>query len=250
MKLNYMECWSGAMAILRDHKEAILAIAGVFLFLPTLLMAQFVGQPNLEGTEDLNAITAAYSTFFGENTFAIIASNLLISFGGFVIYFTIAPSHSGTVADDLGKALRLFLIFLIANILTGLATFAGILLFIIPGLYVACRLILVPIIIADHGERNPLEALKKSWESTKDNGFSILLLVLMIAVIGAITVGVIQMIIGVIIGLATGGAGWPLIENLVSALGGTALQIVFTVLIGSIYYQLTGKGSDVGEVFT
>lgn len=250
MKLNYMECWSGAMAILRDHKEAILAIAGVFLFLPTLLMAQFIGQPNLEGTEDLNAITAAYSTFFSENTFAIIASNLLISFGGFVIYFTIAPSHSGTVADDLGKALRLFLIFLIANILTGLATFAGILLFIIPGLYVACRLILVPIIIADHGERNPLEALKKSWESTKDNGFSILLLVLMIAIIGAITVGVIQMIIGVIIGLATGGAGWPLIENLVSALGGTALQIVFTVLIGSIYYQLTGKGSDVGEVFT
>ncbi|WP_461455758.1 glycerophosphoryl diester phosphodiesterase membrane domain-containing protein [Parasphingorhabdus sp.] len=213
-------------------------------------MAQFVGQPNLEGTEDLNAITAAYSTFFSENAFAIIASNLLISFGGFVIYFTIAPSHSGTVADDLGKALRLFLIFLIANILTGLATFAGILLFIIPGLYVACRLILVPIIIADHGERNPLEALKKSWESTKDNGFSILLLVLMIAVIGAITVGVIQMIIGVIIGLATGGAGWPLVENLVSALGGTALQIVFTVLIGSIYYQLTGKGSDVGEVFT
>ncbi len=250
MKLNYMECWSGAMAILRDHKEAILAIAGVFLFLPTLLMAQFIGQPNLEGTEDLNAITAAYSTFFGENAFAIIASNLLISFGGFVIYFTIAPSHSGTVADDLGKALRLFLIFLIANILTGLATFAGILLFIIPGLYVACRLILVPIIIADHGERNPLEALKKSWESTEDNGFSILLLVLMIAVIGAITVGVIQMIIGVIIGLATGGAGWPLIENLVSALGGTALQILFTVLIGSIYYQLTGKGSDVGEVFT
>ncbi len=250
MKLNYMECWSGAMAILRDHKEAILAIAGVFLFLPTLLMAQFVGQPNLEGTEDLNAITAAYSTFFSENAFAIIASNLLISFGGFVIYFTIAPSHSGTVADDLGKALRLFLIFLIANILTGLATFAGILLFIIPGLYVACRLILVPIIIADLSERNPLEALKKSWESTKDNGFSILLLVLMIAVIGAITVGVIQMIIGVIIGLATGGAGWPLIENLVSALGGSALQILFTVLIGSIYYQLTGKGSDVGEVFT
>ncbi len=250
MKLNYMECWSGAMAILRDHKEAILAIAGVFLFLPTLLMAQFIGQPNLEGTEDLNAITAAYSTFFGENAFAIIASNLLISFGGFVIYFTIAPSHSGTVADDLGKALRLFLIFLIANILTGLATFAGILLFIIPGLYVACRLILVPMIIADHGERNPLEALKKSWDSTKDNGFSILLLVLMIAIIGAITVGVIQMIIGVIIGLATGGAGWPLIENLVSALGGSALQILFTVLIGSIYYQLTGKGSDVGEVFT
>ena len=43
MKLNYVECWSGAMAILRDHKEAILAIAGVFLFLPTLLMGPICG---------------------------------------------------------------------------------------------------------------------------------------------------------------------------------------------------------------
>ena len=144
-----------------------------------------------------------------------------------------------------------FLSFLIANILTGLATFAGILLFIIPGLYVACRLILVPIIIADHGERNPLEALKKSWESTKDNGFSI--------------------------SAACSDDSsyrsdyrwrhsddhwchyWTCdrrgrlaasLKTLFLALGGTALQIVFTVLIGSIYYQLTGKGSDVGEVFT
>ena len=250
MKLNYMQCWNDAMAILRDHKEAILAIAGVFVFLPTLLMAQFVGQPALEGVEDLNAITAAYSEFFAENATATILSNLLISFGGFVIFCTIAPSHSGTVADDLGKALRLFLIFLLANILTGLATFFGFLLLVIPGLYVACRLILVPIIIADHGERNPIEALKKSWNNTRDNGFSILVLVLMIAIIGAITVGVIQMIVGVVTGLATSGAGWPLIDNLVSALGGSALQILFTVIIASIYYQLTGKGSEVGEVFS
>ncbi|WP_229956604.1 glycerophosphoryl diester phosphodiesterase membrane domain-containing protein [Parasphingorhabdus litoris] len=237
------------MILLRDHKEAILAIAGVFVFLPTLLMAQFVGEPALDGTEDLNAITAAYSAFFGENALSIILSNLLISFGGFVIFFIIAPSHGGTVGDNLSKALRLFIIFLLANILTGLATFAGLLLFVIPGLYIACRLILVPIIIADHNETNPLEALKGSWDQTKNNGFSILLLILMIAIIGAITVGVVQMLIGVITGLATAGAGWPLIQNVVSALGGSALQILFTVIIGSIYLQLTGQGSDVGEVF-
>lgn len=250
MKLDYMQCWNGAIAILRDHKEAILAIAGVFVFLPTLLMAQFVGQPVLEGAEDLNAITAAYSAFFTENAVSVILSNLMISFGGFIIFCTIVPSHSGTVADDLSKALRLFLFFLLANIMTGLATFAGFLLLIVPGLYVACRLILVPIVIAHQGERNPIEALKKSWDNTKGNGFSILLLVLIIAIIGAITVGVIQMIVGVVTGLATSGAGWPLIDNLVSALGGTALQVVFTVIIASIYYQLTGKGSEVGEVFS
>ncbi len=250
MKLNYMECWNGAIAILRDHKEAILAISGVFVFLPTLLMAQFVGQPVMDGVENFGGMTAAYSSYFSENALAVILSNLLISFGGFVVFLTIAPSHSGTVADDLGKALRLFPFFLLANILTGLVTFAGMLLFVIPGLYVACRLILVPIAMADTGTKNPLDVLKMSWESTDKNGFSILLLVLIIAIIGAITVGVLQMIIGVMTGLATSGAGWPLINNLVSALGGTALQVLFAGVIASIYMQLTGKGSDVSEVFS
>ena len=50
-KLNYMQCWNGAMALLGAHKEAILAIAGVFLFLPTFLMAHFVEPPILTGDE-------------------------------------------------------------------------------------------------------------------------------------------------------------------------------------------------------
>lgn len=249
MKLNYMQCWNGAIAIFRDHKEAVLAIAGVFVFLPTLLMAQFVGQPVLEGAGDLNAVAAAYSTFFNEHAVAIILSNLLLSFGGFVIFLTIAPSHKGTVADDLSRGLRLFLIFLVANILTGIATFAGLLLLIIPGIYAACRLVLAPIVIADQAERNPLEALKKSWALTKNNGFSILFLILIIAIVGTIAVGVVQMIVGVIVGLATGGAGWALIENFVAALGSTALSIVFTMIIASIYGLLTGTSSQVGEVF-
>lgn len=238
------------MAIFRDHKEAILAIAGVFVFLPTLLMAQFVGQPAIDGGEDLNAVAAAYSAHFSQNAVAIILSNLLISFGGFVIFMTVARSHSGTVADDLSKGLRLFVIFLLANILTGLATFAGFMLLIIPGVYIACRLVLVPIIIADQGERNPLESLKTSWYMTKGNGFSILLFILIIAIVGAITVSVAQMIVGVIVGIATSGEGWALIDNLVSALGSTALQLLFTLIIASIYDQLSQNNSQVGDVFS
>ncbi|VAV92326.1 hypothetical protein MNBD_ALPHA04-2366, partial [hydrothermal vent metagenome] len=41
MKLDYMECWNGAMALLGKHKEALLAIAGVFIFLPPVITAQF-----------------------------------------------------------------------------------------------------------------------------------------------------------------------------------------------------------------
>jgi len=238
------------MVILREHKESILAIAGVFLFLPSLLMAQFVGQPALSGDEDGNALIAAYSAFFNENTTAIISSNLLVSFGGLAIYFVIALSRGASVADNLGTAFKYFLTFLLANILSGLVIIAGFLLFIVPGLYVFGRLILVPMVIADQSDRNPVEALKKSWEITKGNGFSILLLFIIIWLVGAITIGVLQMLVGVVTGLATGGQGWPLIENLVAALAGTALQIVLIVVIAAIYQQLTGKDTAIGEVFS
>ena len=122
----------------------------------------------------------------------------------------------------------------------------GFFLLVIPGLYIACRFILVPIMIVDKGERNPVEALRQSWALTRNNGFSIFLFVLIIAVVGTITIGALQAVTGIIAGLATGGAGWPFIENLVAALTGTAFQLVLAVVIISIYLQLTDKKSDVG----
>ena len=249
-KLNYMQCWNGAMALLGAHKEAILAIAGVFLFLPTFLFAQFVEQPVLTGDEDAAGLLAVYSVYFSENALSIMLSNLVISFGGLAIYFTLASSRNDSVADDLMAALKAFLIYLIANLLTGLLTVMGFLFLILPGLYIACRFILVPVVIVDQGERNPIEALKRSWALTRNNGFSILLFILIIAVVGTITVGALEAVTGIITGLATSGAGWPFIENLVASLVGTAFQLVLAVVIMSVYLELTGKKRDVGEVFS
>lgn len=249
MKLNYMQCWNGAMALLGAHKEAILAIAGVFLFLPTFLFAQFVVQPVLTGDEDMNGLIAVYGAYFNENALSIMGSNLVISFGGLAIYFTLAPSRNATVAEDLVAALKVFLIYLIANLLTGVLTVLGFLLFIIPGAYIACRFILVPAVIVDQGERNPVEALRRSWGLTQNNGFSILLFVLIIAIVGTIAIGALQAVTGIITGLATGGTGWPFVENLVASLTGTAFQLVLSVVIMSLYVQLSGKKTDVGNAF-
>ncbi len=249
MKLNYMQCWNGAMALLGAHKEAMIAIAGVFLFLPTLLFAQYVAQPVFTGDEDMNALVAIYSAYFNDNAIPIMASNLIISFGGLAIYLSLAPSRNNTVAEDLVAALKLFVIYLIANLLTALVTLPGFILFIIPGLYLTARLILVPALIADRGERNPIELLKQSWSLTKNNGFSILLFALIIVVVGTIAIGALEAVTGVIAGLATGGTGWPFVENLVASLTGTLFQLVLSVVIMSIYIELTGKKADVGEVF-
>ena len=146
--------------------------------------------------------------------------------------------------------IQVFIFFFIATLLTGFATLAGMLLFIVPGLYIARRLILVPMFFADAGQRSPIEVLKQSWYATKENGFSILLFIFIIAIVGVITMGVLQAVIGVVTGLATSGVGWPLLENLVAALTGTAFQLIIAALIVSIYIQLTGKKFNVEDVFS
>tara|TARA_R110001606_G_scaffold10816_7_gene46644 strand:- start:46345 stop:47097 length:753 start_codon:yes stop_codon:yes gene_type:complete len=249
MKLDYMQCWNGAMALLVAHKEAILAIAGVFLFLPTLLFAQYVAPPVLTGEEDANALIAAYSVYFNENAFAILASNLVMGFGGLAIYFALVPSRSHTVAENLGAALKFFVIYLLANLLSGLLILPGLLLFILPGLYLSCRFVLIPVILADQQERSPVELLKQSWSITRDNGFSILFFLAIIMVVGGITLNVLEAVTGVVVGLATGGEGWMLILNLVASLVGTIFQLIVYAVIVSIYIELTGKRTRVGEVF-
>ncbi|MGB5725241.1 MAG: glycerophosphoryl diester phosphodiesterase membrane domain-containing protein, partial [Parasphingorhabdus sp.] len=135
------------------------------------------------------------------------------------------------------------------NLLTGLLVLPGLFLFVLPGAYIWARLVLAPVVIADRGERNPVGAIKQSWSLTQNNGFSILLFILIIAVTGTITIGAVQAVVGIIVGLATGGAGWPFIENLVASLTGTAFQLVLAVIIMSVYLELTGKKRDVTEVF-
>jgi len=76
-----------------------------------------------------------------------------------------------------------------------------------------------------------------------------LLFILIIAVVGMITVGVLGAVTGVIAGLATGGTGWPFIQNLVAALAETAFQLVIAAVITSIYIELTARKVSVSETF-
>lgn len=250
MKLDYMVCWNDAMAMLGTHKEAVAAIAGVFLFLPSLLWAYFVGEPPVEGLTDPAEIQAAQFAFLADNAFGLMVSNLVIGFGSLSLYVLLAPNRRETVGDVLKAALSLFLFFLIANIFVAIGMLFGFILFIIPGLYLLGRLSMVPMIIADQEERNPVEAIKKNWELTKGNGWSIFLFLVMIILVGGITVLVAGLVIGLIVGLASGGNGWPFFESLFSSALGAVFQVVLISVVAAIYRQLSGKSQNVENVFS
>ncbi|MDZ7587924.1 MAG: glycerophosphoryl diester phosphodiesterase membrane domain-containing protein [Parasphingorhabdus sp.] len=237
-KLDYMEAWNDAVALARQHREAILAIAGVFLFLPSLLAAQFLPAVELPKDGDFAGVMAAYNAYFEANWPGILISNLLLTFGGFAIYVLVAQRSASTVGHILRITARWFGIFLLANILTGFATLAGLLLFVLPGLYIAARLSPLPMVIAREGERSAATAVRRAWEVTKGNGLAVLAMLMIVLLTGGIVVSVIGLVVGIIVQLLTSGEGWPLIINLADALAGTAFSLILLLIVAAIYRQL------------
>lgn len=85
--------------------------------------------------------------------------------------------------------------FTISNILCALIFGIGLILLIIPGIYLASRLSMVLFLIIDKPQISITEAFKESWNMTKGNVGNILLLFLIY--IGIIILGLIAFFVGV-----------------------------------------------------
>jgi hypothetical protein len=80
-------------------------------------------------------------------------------------------------------AIRLFPMWLIAAILAGIGIFAGLLLLVLPGFWLAMMLSMYTPVIALEG-KGPVDSLKRSFELVKDNFWETLGFILLIGLIG------------------------------------------------------------------
>src|SRR5690606_10226681 len=72
---------------------------------------------------------------------------------------------------------------IVVQIAAGLAMGIGLILLIVPGLYLWARFSVVSPVIADRSERNPLTVLGDSWALTKDNGWRIFLFLFLVTLV-------------------------------------------------------------------
>ncbi len=91
-----------------------------------------------------------------------------------------------------GQESRKLLKFICASILYSISVFIGILLLVIPGIYLTLRLQFFTAYIVDE-DCGAIESLKRSWETTKGQEmplFLLLLVMLLISLIGLLLLGV------------------------------------------------------------
>lgn len=118
----------------------------------------------------------------------------VFQYGASFMFLKAARNQKFEVKEMFGGFSQYFNVVL-ANLLTIVLVFLGLLLFIIPGIIVLCRLAFVPYIVMDQG-LGPIAAVEKSWQTTKGHGWTIFGMGLL--AFPVIIAGLLLLVIGVI----------------------------------------------------
>jgi hypothetical protein len=239
--IDYNIVWNDAMAMLRAHQEALLALSGVLLFLPRWILQFFAGAPDMSKVKDFNDIAQKYQEYITENWALILVTDLISLFGMVVLYVLLTRRDLVKVADALPVAFRLLPIYFVLQILVGMLGLASVYVFVVPGLYLLARFWLVQAALPGGANYGVLESLKRSWEITHGAGWKLVGLAAIITIVGFACYIVVLITIGSLMKLASGGVGVPFVETAFSAALATILNIVTVTVTVSVYNHLSAQ---------
>lgn len=242
MKFSYSAVWDDTAALIRAHYSLVVALAGVFLFLPALLLGHFLPQPVLG--EDLWLFLREFNEYMVRNSLWLLLQALASALGMLSILILIFARRGTSVGGALAAAAVLLPFFFVAMILSRLIVVAGLILLIVPGLYLIARLVPLGPVMAAEDRRNPLKAIARAFEVTRGRGWAVLVLVVLVAVPGWILSQVVNLLLGIVFGLVAGDKVAQLLRLIVTSATAAALAVVLLLLYAAVYRALTARASE------
>ncbi|HMT41398.1 MAG TPA: hypothetical protein PKC48_00715 [Sphingorhabdus sp.] len=240
-KLDYSSVWKDTQAQLNAHREGVGAISGLFLFVPDWVSRLFAGQPDLVDASTPAEILAAFQVYYAENWLTLLPTGLLSFFGAVAIYVLLTRKELATIGSALGKALALLPFYFVVQLAGGVATLAGFLALILPGMYLAGRLTPLGAVAVAETERGFSGTITRAWDLTRGNGWSIFFLTLVVALVASLTAMIIGMVVGLACRLLAGAQGVPFVETGVDAALGAVIATLMVSLSVAIYRNLAAE---------
>jgi hypothetical protein len=269
MKFDMSAAWAEATAMIRANREVLLVVAGIFFFLPNLLLGLTMPDfQNLMGA-GAAAAQARMQAFYAQYWWLIV---LVVgtSFVGYLALLTLLRDHSRPTVGEAMRtgvvgvlpAIAALLIFSLALSIAGLsAGFLSALIgnvaialllaiaFAIGLVYAMVKLSLFLPVIAVERVYNPFTAIARSWQLTRGNSFRLFLFIFLIFIVYVVLSMVAGLITAVLL-MALGEAAFTMVSALLSALISAALAIVLVAVLASVHRQLSGASPErLGETF-
>lgn len=243
MTFSYNAVWEDTGRLLRTHGALLAAIAGVFVFLPTLLVGHLFPPPEAPQGMDLNEYFRIFALYFKKNLIWFVLQSFVVMIGtAAMLRLVLAPRV--TVAGAIGYGLVLLPAYSILALMTNIIVFVGLLLFIVPGLYLWGRVLPAGPAMVAEDRRNPVDALKRGFAISAGKGWAIVGLVLLVMIPGGILGWVIQLLTGIVLILAAGQELGMLLTAIVYCALSAALSTVLTMLSAAIYRALAAPGKS------
>ena len=236
--LDFSAVWSDTTAMMRQHQEAIIAIAGLLILVPGWASGYFVPAPDIEGLKSPVEILAAFSQNFTDNWMISLPLSILSFFGGIGVLAILLRPDMERVGDALLFALKLLPIYFAVSLLTGLMTTLGVFALFVGLFYLSGRFMPVGPALVAEPENGVLGSIKRGWDLTRGLGWKCFLLFFTIMLVAFISISVIDVVVGTLCKLIVGPEGVPLVQHFVSALTGTLLSVTILALQAAIYRHL------------
>ncbi|HYI40350.1 MAG TPA: hypothetical protein VE053_08535 [Allosphingosinicella sp.] len=243
MQFSYSAIWDDVTVLLRSHASLIATVAGVFIFLPILLTAYFLPPPESAAPERALQLWLEYGL---ANWHWLLLSFLVRSVGAIAILLLLC-ARDISVGGAIAAAVVLLPAYFVATLLSGVAVGFGFFLLVVPGLYLLGRLGPLNAVVVAEAHRNPIAALRRCWALTEGRGWSILGLILIVAIAAAIVVVVASTLLGILFILAAGKDIGQLLVLIVSTAGNAAMMVLLIVLSAAIYRRLSEDRSGAAK---
>ncbi len=248
MTFSYDRVWADVVAMARSNAVLLLTLAGVFIFLPSLVLWMALPLPQSDGAGD--EAFKVFLDYYQRNLVWLVLVNAIAGLGQIVILVLLLDRKRPTVAEAISGGGRLFPGYFLASLIANLAIAAGFFVLVIPGLYLVGRLMVLGPVIADRRVTNPITALRDSWQRTKGFGWRIVGLVLLVGIVGWIATSAATSVLTVVGSLLLPDSLDPMAAAIANGLGGAVLGLLITLLSAGIYRQLQGGEAPLSSIFS
>lgn len=242
MKFDFSMMWNDSVTLLSQHREPVLLFAALFIFLPQVAIGLLL--PFAPDTQTLAGFVAAFREYTEEAGAWPLVASLISLLGSLLIFDRLAGPGGRAVGASFPAAARVYLAFVVASIVTGIAVLFGLLLLIIPGLWLSARLLLIGPVIAGQQSRRPFGAMAESWRLTRGIGWSLTLMLAIIYIVYFVIAQSAGLLVGTLVGLINGEAGGTAFI-IVSAAMGTMLTVVLAALATAVWQNRAGLTQSV-----
>jgi hypothetical protein len=264
MQFDMGKAWNQAISLLSANREVMSIVAGVFFFLPTVILT--VMMPTVEppaGLEGMDALNFLMEFYQGVWIWIFIAG-LAQSIGTLALIALLSDRERPTVGEAIKTGLLGFLpqlaaqflvilaIFLPLGILLGVSRAAGVpaigilgtLVAVVVMIYAMVKISLSLAVVGIERRFNPIYLIQRSWTLTKGNSLRLFGFYFLLGVVYVVVSLVIGGMLTLVIALMGQNLVAQLANGIVSGAIGAVASMIWTAVLAAVYLQLAGPSHE------